>query len=132
MVDTNVLVSAIIADGPPARVLDAARVGDLTLLVPDLVRDELVRVLAAKMNWERDRLLALTSAVDALAAEIFAAPDSAPAVSGDPTDDRILACAVAVGADALVTGDRKHLLPLRQHRGVRVLSPQALLAELRA
>jgi predicted nucleic acid-binding protein len=32
----------------------------------------------------------------------------------------------------LVTGDRKHLLPLGEYERVRILTPQAVLAELRA
>jgi hypothetical protein len=32
----------------------------------------------------------------------------------------------------LVTGDRRHLLPLGEHHGVRALTPQAALADLRA
>ena len=30
----------------------------------------------------------------------------------------------------VVSGDRRHLLPIREHRGIRILTPQALLAEL--
>lgn len=52
-------------------------------------------------------------------------------VSGDPADDAILASAVEAAADVLVTGDRKHLLPLGEHGGVRIMTPQALLSELR-
>ena len=53
-------------------------------------------------------------------------------LTGDTDDDIVLACAVEATADVLVSGDRKHLLPVGTHRGVRVLTPQALLAELRA
>jgi predicted nucleic acid-binding protein len=51
--------------------------------------------------------------------------------TGDPDDDLILARAVQADVEVLVLGDRKHLLPLGTHRGVRVLTPQGLLAELR-
>jgi len=51
-------------------------------------------------------------------------------VSGDPDDDRILPSAASAGADILISGDRKHLLPLGQYRAVRIITPQAFLAEL--
>jgi uncharacterized protein len=51
-------------------------------------------------------------------------------LTGDPADDVILACAVRAGVDALVSGDRRRLLPIGEHRGVRVVTPQKLLAEL--
>lgn len=53
-------------------------------------------------------------------------------VTGDPADDAILACAAEAGADAVVSGDRRHVLPVGEHRGVRLITPQALLAELAA
>ena len=52
-------------------------------------------------------------------------------MTGDPDDDLILACAIEAGVDAVVSGDRRHLLPVKEHQGVRVIAPQALLAELR-
>jgi predicted nucleic acid-binding protein len=103
----------------------------MTLLIPQFVLAELERVLIAKLHYEQEQV----DAVRALFAQI-AAEDPAPAhvveaVSGDPADDVILACALEAGADVLATGDRKHLLPIGAHRGVRLVTPQALLAELR-
>jgi uncharacterized protein len=40
--------------------------------------------------------------------------------SPDPKDNPVLACAVEGRADALVTDDRKHLLPLLVYRGIRI------------
>ena len=37
----------------------------------------------------------------------------------DRSDNRILECAVEAYADWLVTDDRRHLLPLGEHKGVR-------------
>ncbi len=61
-----------------------------------------------------------------------ARPAEFDAVTGDPDDDLILTCAVELGVDVLATGDKKHLLLLIEHHGVRLLTPQALLAELHA
>ena len=44
-------------------------------------------------------------------------------MSRDPDDDRILACALASGADYLVTGD-EDLLVLKQYVGTRILAPR--------
>ena len=42
-------------------------------------------------------------------------------VSADPDDDKILACALAVQAKAVVTGDH-HLLDLGEFRGIAVMT----------
>lgn len=48
----------------------------------------------------------------------------------DPNDDMIVACAIAVGADYLVTRD-KDILSLDRHEGVRFVTPEAFLQVLR-
>jgi predicted nucleic acid-binding protein len=126
-----VLVSAAIAGGPPRRVVALARVGRLDLVVPDLVIEELIRVLAGKRAWERDRLRRYVAMIDGIAAGRPTAPATAEPLTGDPDDDRILACAVASRVDVIASGNRRHLLPLGESQGVRILTPQGLLAELR-
>ncbi|MBS1894036.1 MAG: putative toxin-antitoxin system toxin component, PIN family [Actinobacteria bacterium] len=130
--DTNVLVSAFIAAGPPSRILEETIDGRLELVLPRPVLVELQRILTEKIGFEPDRWQTVEQLLVDLAAELVAAPEGRPeAVSGDPDDDLILACAVAAAVEVLVSGDRRHLLPLGEHRGVRIVTPQALLAELR-
>lgn len=42
-------------------------------------------------------------------------------VKTDPDDNKIIECAVAAGADAIVTGDKKHLLPIRSFQGIKIV-----------
>jgi putative PIN family toxin of toxin-antitoxin system len=58
--------------------------------------------------------------------------DDAPVVPvvRDPDDDKIVACAVAAGADYLVSRD-KDLLILKEHEGISIISPEAFLRILR-
>jgi uncharacterized protein len=44
------------------------------------------------------------------------------AVPGDPDDDKVLECAVMAGATHIVTGDRRHLLPLGTFQGIPILT----------
>ena len=55
-------------------------------------------------------------------------PDIGPACR-DPNDDHVLATAVAVQADVIVTGD-KDLLTLGQFRTVRIVTARDFLTEL--
>jgi uncharacterized protein len=129
--DTNVLVSAFIAGGPPSRVIEAALDGRIELVLADPVLEELNRVLRLKLGFQSERI----GEIEALLAELAvtrveAAGTAAAAVTGDPDDDVVLACAVEAGAQILVSGDRRHLLPVGEYRSVRIITPQALLAEL--
>ncbi len=122
-------MSAFIAGGPPRLVLEATRRGAIALVVPDLAIEELIRVLTAKLHAESGAIKNYVGALRAMAI-VARMPGHSEPRSGDPADDAILACAVAEGADVLVTGDRRHLLPLGEHHGVRIITPQALPAEL--
>lgn len=121
----------MIAGGPPSRVLEEAIDGRIELLLPIPVLDELDRVLADKLGFDRARVLDARRLLKRIASSRPSRPKRVVSVTGDSSDDVILACAVEAGADILVTGDRKHLLPVCEYRGVRMLTPQALLAELR-
>jgi uncharacterized protein len=93
---------------------------------------ELERILTRKLGFEPERWRGVEELLVDLAAEMVPAPETSPeAITGDPDDDLILACAVQAEVDVLVSGDRQHLLPVGKHRGVRAITPQALLSELR-
>ncbi len=122
----------MIADGPPRRVLEVVADGVGELVLPEPVVTELERVLKEKLGVDDALITQITALVHELAVEVVTVPDRVEAVSGDPDDDRIVAAAVAAGAEILVSGDRKHLLPLGQYRGMRIIRPQQFLAELTA
>lgn len=120
----------MIADGPPRRVLDVIADGAAELILPEPVPAELRRVLTKKFGLDAASVEAILDLLEELAAGTAKVPDQVETVSGDPDDDRILAAAAAGGAEILVSGDTKHLLPLGMHREMRILRPQELLAEL--
>jgi predicted nucleic acid-binding protein len=123
-------VSALIAGGPPGRIIERAIDGTLELVLPEPVLAELRRVLSVKLGWSEEAVSGVLLFLTELADSVAPLPDAVDAVSGDPDDDIILAATVGASVEALVTGDREHLLPLREHRGMRILTPQALLKEL--
>lgn len=131
--DTNVLMSAVIAGGPPSRVVEEAIDGRLVLVLAEPVLTELERVLIVKIGFAPERAREMRAFLSGMASELVHACAEVPeAITGDPDDDVILACAVAAKVEILVSGDRRHLLPVGEHRGVRIITPQALLAELSA
>lgn len=124
------LVSAVVADGPPRRVLEAIRDGDLDLILPEPTVEELERVLREKLQIDDESVTSIVALLGELALEITEAPSDVTQRSGDAADDRIIAAALAGGAEVLVSGDRKHVLPLRRIGAMRIVRPQDILAEL--
>lgn len=118
--DTNEFVSALVIPGGRAsealqRVVD----GEDTLIVSRAVVDELLSVLARKFARDREELARVAMFLSSLAETV--APAERLAVLSDDPDNRILECALAGSAEAIVTGDRA-MLALEEFRGVRILS----------
>jgi len=130
VLDTNVVVSALIWGGIPFALLEAATEGRIDLITSPALLAELAEVL------NRPHLSARLQRVrgpigDALqfyaAFTISVTPASAPRiVPNDPDDDQVIAAALAGQADIIASGDR-HLLSLGTHQGIRILRPAEML-----
>jgi putative PIN family toxin of toxin-antitoxin system len=127
VLDTNVLVSALLFEGPARRLVELWRTGVIAPLASAAMLRELARVLA----YPKFRLSA--EEIEGLLHEEFlpfvipVVVDEVPAVvAQDPSDDEFLACALAGRADAVLSGDR-HLLDLGRQHGVAILSLRELL-----
>jgi predicted nucleic acid-binding protein len=91
------------------------------------ILDELTDKLQSKLSFT------LEEAVDTLAdllTFLRAVPiiGSVKAVPADPDDDKIVECAVVASASHIVTGDRRHLLPIKQYQGILIIAPADFLA----
>lgn len=124
------IVSAVIADGPPRRLLEVIADGAAELVLPKPVVVEVRRILNRKLGLGEQATDEILELLSELAVEVPSVPRHVQAVSGNPDDDQILAVAVAAGAEILISGDAKHLLPLGRHEAVRIIRPQAFLAEI--
>ena len=128
VLDTNVLVSGLLFDGPPGALLHLALVGDLDLVLSSALLSELERVLHRKfphadaMAWETLAILKDT-------ADLVTPTSRLIVIADDVDDNRVLECALDGRADTMVSGDR-HLLALKTFRHIRILSPREYLASL--
>ncbi len=57
----------------------------------------------------------------------FCTPQETITSSADPDDNQFLEVAIECGADYLITGDKKHLLPLHPFRGIQIVQPHDFL-----
>jgi putative PIN family toxin of toxin-antitoxin system len=126
VVDTNVVVSSLFG-GKPRQVLDLWRDRQIVLCLSDDIVAEYLEVFTRFGDVEaeiRDLVDMLTERDNVLFAHL---EERIQHISDDPADDRFLECAVAAAAEAIVSGDR-HLLNLREFRGIAILDPAAFLA----
>lgn len=118
--DANVLVSALVfpgGRGEEALLRVVAEHDELLLSRPIL--DELLGVLSRKFARDAEELARV--ALFLADTGTMVRPRRRLVVLNDAADNRILECALAGRAQAVVTGD-KAFLALEEYRGVRVLS----------
>ncbi len=129
--DTNIIVSAWISGGAERAFLNNARMGHFSLVIPQVVVEELRSVMPRKFYWSSQQVEhSVTDFVEV--GELVWTLTKLNVIPDEDADNQILACAVEHGADYLVTGDRKHLLPLGEFEGVRILRAPEFLAVLRS
>jgi len=126
VLDTNVVLSALLWRGTPHHLLAAiAQRPSIQLYSSTALLEELADVLTRPSATKRLALIHKTARevlADYIDAIELVEPVSVPrVVSGDVADDQVIAAAVAARADLLVSGDRKHLLPLGRHEGIDII-----------
>ena len=132
VLDANIIVSGLITEhGNQAHILDLAAEGRFSLFLSNFILEEVAGVMPRKFGWDLQRV-ARTFSVLTDTATILDPPNSGHTLTGHPPDDRILDCVAAAEADFLVTGDRRHLLPLRTFGNARIVTAAEFLEELEA
>jgi uncharacterized protein len=126
VLDTNVVLSALLWRGTPYRLLNAIQQRSSTQLCSSTaLLEELTDVLTRPSATKRLALIEKTAAAvlaDYVEVIELVAPTTVPrVVPGDADDDQVIAAAVAARADLIVSGDRKHLLPLSSHAGIAIV-----------
>jgi putative PIN family toxin of toxin-antitoxin system len=124
--DSNIYISALNFPGNPERILQMAKDGEIRLAISDAILDEVAQVLRRpKFGWGQDRVARALHQISAFT-EHVEPKQRIDVITEDPTDNRILECAVASGSQYLVTGD-KHLLKLGLFKGARIVMPAEFL-----
>ena len=126
VVDTNTIVSALIFEGNPGRILALANQRHIALFTSPFILNETKRVLARKFDWH---LHAIEEAIRLLKeiATVVHPTDKITTIKEKESDNRILEAAREAQADFLVTGDTKHLQPLGEWQGTKIVSAREFL-----
>lgn len=132
VLDANVYVSSLLTQsGNAKQIMDVLEEGSFELIISEPILDEISRVLSYPHLIEMHKKSAqdIGNYVELLKQNsILVDPQERLNVSIDESDNRYIECAVEGEADVLVTGDKKHLLPIKEYQGVQIISPAIFLA----
>lgn len=127
VIDTNVIVSALLFGGTPGKLVTLWQQGIIKPFFSRDIVEEIIRVLAyPKFRLTETEIQFLLRHVLLPYFDVVTDVPKTSAVPADPSDDMFVNCAAAAGADMIISGDR-HLLDLKAVGAIRILSPTQFL-----
>jgi len=124
LLDTSVVISAILFGGVPRTILDRGIRGEIDLVTSPALIDELQELLTVKFGFPAEAGRRVRAEFELLAQVVR--PDAVPRIVRDPDDDAVLAAAKTGGCEFIVTGDRD-LLDLGTYGAILIVEPRAFL-----
>lgn len=129
ILDTNILVSALVFKSETANIVVRHAAKQHTLLFSESTFKELKSTLLKPKFAEFVEFTTISNfIINLFRIGIFIEPKEKITVCRDPKDNKFLELAVAASADCIVTGD-KDLLVLNPFRGIKIISPGDFLIQ---
>ena len=130
VIDTNVVVSALLFGGTPGKLVDLWKKGKIRPLITEEIMAEYIRVLTyPKFKLSEEEI---NYVIHQEILPFFNVVKSKPGpsiIKEDPDDDKFIQCAKAGKAKVIISGDR-HLLALLSHQGINILTTAQFLKNL--
>lgn len=127
VLDTNILVSALLFKGDLARIVDLWKKGKI---IPVLSRETFAEFKAVleypKFSLTRQEIKVIIEEELLPYFEVIEITDDVEGICRDTDDDKFIACAVSASADFIVTGD-KDLLDMGKYKSIKIISASVLL-----
>ena len=126
--DTNILLSGLGWNGAPYRCIELARRERVVGLTCCEILEELVEKLTTKLGYSKSQNTdAVTDLLGFL--KLVKITNTLKVVQGDADDNKVIECAVAGSATHIVTGDRRHLLPLESYQDILIVTVSDFLSQ---
>jgi hypothetical protein len=130
VIDTNVIVSAILFGGIPAELSSLWKSGYIQPLASKDIFDEYINVLTYPKFELSEKEINYILYNEILPYFEVVIPKPGPAIiQEDPSDDKFLQCAEAGKASVIISGDQ-HLLNLKSYGKINILTPSQFLEKL--
>lgn len=126
VLDTNIIISALLFGGNPRLILLKAINGEMRLgMSPDLLRELREVLLRKKFNLTEQFVEMTIYEIEGLCDMVFPV-NKVKVIDKDPDDDKILECALEYKADIIISGD-EHILNLVSFHGIPILTSSQYL-----
>ena len=126
VIDTNVFRSAFIFGGKPLEIIRLLLKGEIEVYISPFIVNEIVRIFREKFAWEESKIEEILEMIKTKTIEVY--PNfRVSIISGKDDDNRILECALEGKVNYIISGDKRHILPLREFEGIKIVSVNEFL-----
>jgi len=126
VIDTNVYISGLNFAGKPGEILELLIKGEIEVYITSFILGEVERILRERFEWSEGQVQRISDRIKEKTIQVR--PKVTVSVIREKDDDnRILECAREGRVQYLVSGDKKHLLPLKEYQGIKIISPTEFL-----
>lgn len=130
VLDTNVYISAIIIGGVCEKLFEEIQKRDLKIFISPFLIEEIVKVLKKEFKWSDEMIQFVICFL--LEKAILIYPQKKVFIIKEKEDDnRILEIALEAKAHFLISGDKRHILPLKKINHTQIISPKNFLKILK-
>jgi len=127
VLDSNIILSGLIWGGKPLQIVEQVEKREILLFTSRALLQEFIRIasyhkiskaLKARKLSSQD----LVTWVVEQAVLITPKPIHETIIPDDPSDEAVLACAATAQVDFIISGDKKHLLPLKTYQNIPIIT----------
>lgn len=130
VIDSNIYLSGLIfPDSKPALILYLANQGKFKVYCSDFIVDEIRRILIKKFGYN-ERIANQFIGEFLKFIKIIIPHKKINIIKANKDDNHILECALFAKADYLITGDKKHILPLGKIGKTEIINPAEFIKML--
>ena len=126
VIDTNVFISAFVFGGNALEIIRLLLKGDIAGYISSFIIEEVTRILSEKFLWKEPKIEKLLQLIKSKANEVYPKVKVSVIKSKDD-DNRILECALESKVDYIISGDKRHILPLKEFEGIKIVSVSEFL-----
>ena len=113
--DTNIFISAILFGGNPLRCLEMSWEGKIIVVTSKAILLELAEKMNKKFDWEEEEVRNLIEGITKFAGIV------------EPEEKEV---AQKTKADFIISGDKRHILPLKKFEGTKIISATDFIKQL--
>lgn len=129
VIDTNVFISGLNFIGNESKILDLFMKREIEVYISPFILRETEKILRERFKWNEGQIQGILGQIKKKSTQVH--PKIKISVIKEKDDDnRILECALEAKVNFIISGDKKHILPLKEFRGIKIINSKDFLKKI--